>query len=122
MAETKYVVVVVPNDEDGCYYAYIPDLQGCMGDGVTPQDAVADAIEASHAWMEAQRERGATIPEPGEESERLDAQMREQADRIQQLENQLADANREIRALKQKVQRPMQIRYTPVNTSFRAAV
>jgi len=67
MADTRYTVVVVPDQEDGGYYAYIPDLQGCMGDGESPQDAVEDAILASTAWLEAQAERGADIPEPGEE-------------------------------------------------------
>lgn len=117
MADTKYAVVVVPDEEDGGYYAYIPDLQGCMGDGETPQDAVADVILASHAWVEAQQERGAEVPEPGEESQRLDQQMQEQADYIQQLENKLAAANREIRKL--KAQQKPQLKYTQ---AFRAVV
>lgn len=119
MTDTKYTVVVVPDEEDGGYYAFIPDLQGCMGDGDTPQDAVADVVEASHAWIEAQKERGANVPEPGEESDRIDQQMQEQADYIQQLENQLAAANREIRVL--KAQRKPRFKYARVETAFRAA-
>lgn len=119
MADTKYTVVVVPDEEDGGYYAYIPDLQGCMGDGETPQDAVADVIFASHAWVDAQQERGADVPEPGDESKRVEQQMQEQADHIQKLETQLAAANREIRSL--KAQRKPRFAYARVESGFRAA-
>lgn len=119
MTDTRYTVVVVPDEEDGGYYAYIPDLQGCMGDGETPQDAVVDVISASHAWVEAQQERGAEIPKPGEESERIDQQMREQADYIQKLENDLAVANRAIREL--KAQPAPRFPSSPVMTRFRVA-
>ncbi|MEW9919467.1 type II toxin-antitoxin system HicB family antitoxin [Marimonas sp. MJW-29] len=119
MTDTKYVVVVVPDEEDGGYYAYIPDLQGCMGDGETPQDAVEDVIAASYAWIEVQNERGAEVPNPGEESERLDQQMQEQADYIEKLENELAAANREIRVL--KAQRKARFQYPRAGAGFRIA-
>lgn len=85
----RYTVVVVPDEEDGGYYAYIPDLQGCLGDGETPQDAVSDVISALHAWIEVQRERGAHIPQPGEESDRIDQQLQERADEIERLKARL---------------------------------
>jgi predicted RNase H-like HicB family nuclease len=119
MTDTRYTVIVVPDQEDGGYYAYIPDLQGCMGDGDTPQDAVADVISASAAWVDAQAERGADVPEPGEEGARFDQQMQEQADYIQKLENELATANCEIRRLKSQRNTPFSA--TQIMTAFRVA-
>lgn len=58
-----YSILVTPA-ADGGFYATVPDLPGCMGDGPTPVEAVADAIDAAHCWIETQTARGADIPLP----------------------------------------------------------
>ena len=67
MSEPRYEIVVTPlsAEEGGGYVARIPDLPGCVGDGETPEAAVADVREAVAVWSEAQRLNGLPMPEPG---------------------------------------------------------
>lgn len=63
---TRYPVEVRPlSPEDGGWLAVFPDLPGCMGDGETPQEAIADGYEAAKAWLAVASECGDPIPEPG---------------------------------------------------------
>jgi antitoxin HicB len=64
MAVFPYSIIVCPDADDGCFYAYVPDLPGCIGDGETPEEAVTDAISASKSWIEVQKELGRDIPAP----------------------------------------------------------
>jgi antitoxin HicB len=61
-----YAIVVQPlaEDDGGGFVATVPDLPGCMSDGETPQEALANAEDAIKAWLEAARELGQAIPKP----------------------------------------------------------
>lgn len=37
--------------EDNSYEGYFPDLEGCVFQGATLDDAINDAIEAERAWI-----------------------------------------------------------------------
>jgi antitoxin HicB len=52
-------------DEGGGWLASFPDLPGCMGDGATPEAAIADAYEAAAAWLAVAQAQGDVIPQPG---------------------------------------------------------
>ena len=52
-------------DEGGGFLATFPDLPGCMADGETPEEAIADARGAFESWMAAHIEDGRPIPVPG---------------------------------------------------------
>lgn len=43
-----------------------PDLPGCMSDGETPEEAMANGKDALKAWLAAMREAGNAVPAPGE--------------------------------------------------------
>jgi antitoxin HicB len=62
----KYPAVVrqLSDDEGGGYLAEIPDLPGCMADGDTAGDALANVESAIEEWIAAARELGRDIPEP----------------------------------------------------------
>jgi antitoxin HicB len=68
----EYPLVVVPLDADegGGYFAFAPDLPGCISDGETPQEAIASLIDAVEEWLSAQAERGVVAPEPGDATRR----------------------------------------------------
>lgn len=51
-------------DEGGGWLATFPDLPGCMADGETPEEAVADARGAFACWMSAHIEDGREVPKP----------------------------------------------------------
>ena len=46
------------------YGAEVPELPGCMSDGETPEEALANAYEAAEAWLGTARELGREIPVP----------------------------------------------------------
>ncbi len=50
--------------EDQAYIADIPNLKYCSAHGATPQEALAEALIAKEAWLEAARENGRPIPRP----------------------------------------------------------
>ncbi|MBI1264179.1 MAG: type II toxin-antitoxin system HicB family antitoxin [Alphaproteobacteria bacterium] len=70
MADTLYEIRVTPlsQEDGGGYMATVPDLDGCVSDGETPQEAVANAMDAIAQWLQARREMGREIPVPGSAS------------------------------------------------------
>jgi antitoxin HicB len=61
-----YQVVIGPlaEKDGGGFVARVPELPGCMSDGSTPQEALANACDAVACWIEACREMGRPVPEP----------------------------------------------------------
>ena len=76
---TNYPVEIRPLSagEGGGWLASFPDLPGCMGDGATPEAAIADAYEAAAAWLAVAQAQGDAIPQPsaGGESGRFVARL-----------------------------------------------
>lgn len=66
---TDYSVTIRPLSaaDGGGFLAFAPDLPGCMSDGKTPQEALANAQDAIACWLDAARELGKPIPEPSRE-------------------------------------------------------
>jgi antitoxin HicB len=64
-ADYPMCVRVLTADQGGGYLVEFPDLPGCMSDGETVADALANAAEAQAAWLAAMREAGRAIPAPG---------------------------------------------------------
>jgi antitoxin HicB len=62
----EYAIMVEPLSEadGGGWLATVPALSGCMGDGDTPEAALADAEAAIIAWHEAARKVGREVPGP----------------------------------------------------------
>ncbi len=67
MTETEYRFTIRPlsEDEGGGYLIEYPDLPGCMSDGETIEEAIANGRDAKAAWMAAMREAGRRVPPPG---------------------------------------------------------
>jgi predicted RNase H-like HicB family nuclease len=62
----EYPVIVAPlSDEDGGgFSAVVPDLPGCISDGDTPEQALANVRDAIEAWIEAANDLGRPVPQP----------------------------------------------------------
>jgi predicted RNase H-like HicB family nuclease len=60
----KYEVIIYWSDEDEAFVAEVPELAGCMADGATYQEALANAEIAIQEWIETAKELGRPIPEP----------------------------------------------------------
>jgi predicted RNase H-like HicB family nuclease len=62
---TYPVIVSRLSELDGGGFAVVvPDLPGCMSDGETPEEAIANVSDAIETWLEAARDAGRTIPTP----------------------------------------------------------
>lgn len=66
MSRLEYPIVVEPlsAEEGGGFLATAPDLPGCMSDGETPEEAVANIQDAIAVWIEAARDLGHAVPKP----------------------------------------------------------
>ena len=57
-------ITPIPEDEGGGYLVTFPDLPGCVADGATIDDAVAEARDAFDAWAMAEQEDRGDLPAP----------------------------------------------------------
>lgn len=59
-----YHINVFYSDEDSCYIADIPDLEGCSAFGDTAEAAVHEVEIAKQLWLDVARDIGKAIPPP----------------------------------------------------------
>jgi len=62
--QVKYEIIIFWSDGDEAYVAEVPELPGCMADGGTYQEALANAEQAIQEWIETARGLGRPIPQP----------------------------------------------------------
>ena len=62
----EFPVIIAPlsGEEGGGFSATVPDLPGCMSDGETPEQAIANVQDAIAVWIEAAQELGRPVPRP----------------------------------------------------------
>ncbi len=61
---SKYEIIIYWSNEDKAFIAEVPELAGCMADGGTHQEALANAEIVIQEWLETAKELGREIPEP----------------------------------------------------------
>ena len=61
-----YKVMIEPLSEEdgGGYLATVPELPGCMSDGETRAEALANVEDAIATWLHCARKHGDPIPAP----------------------------------------------------------
>ncbi len=64
MNSIRYEVIIYWSDEDEAFIAEVPELAGCMSDGKTYQEALANVEVIIQEWIETAMELGRPIPEP----------------------------------------------------------
>ena len=62
--ESKYEIIIFWSAEDGRFVAEVPELPGCMGDGASYREALANAEQIIQEWIETARELGRPVPKP----------------------------------------------------------
>lgn len=48
----------------GGFVAAVPDLKGCIADGDSREEALANAYDAIACWIEAAQRQGISVPQP----------------------------------------------------------
>ena len=61
---SKYEIIIFWSEEDRAFIAEVPELPGCMADGSTYGEALANAEVIIREWLETAAELGRPIPEP----------------------------------------------------------
>lgn len=62
----RYAIEIKPDEcgDTPCYMAYHPELRGCMAQGDTPEEALANLIEARSEYIALLLSRGVAAPLP----------------------------------------------------------
>jgi predicted RNase H-like HicB family nuclease len=63
-AEIRYELIIYWSKDHNSFVVEVPELPGCMADGQTYAEAVANAETVINEWIETARELGRPIPEP----------------------------------------------------------
>jgi predicted RNase H-like HicB family nuclease len=58
----SYPIQLVPGP--GGYFATHPQLEGCMAEGATAEEAIANLADSRELWIEARLGNGYPVPEP----------------------------------------------------------
>ncbi len=60
----RYEVIIYWSESDRSFIVEVPELPGCMADGATYQEALANAEVIIAEWIETARALGRAVPEP----------------------------------------------------------
>ena len=60
----KYELIIYLSEEDRSFVVEVPELPGCMADGETYEQAVANAQQVIEEWIETAQQLGRPIPQP----------------------------------------------------------
>jgi predicted RNase H-like HicB family nuclease len=60
----QYEIILYWSKADEAFLAEVPELPGCMADGATYQEALANAEAVIREWIETARDLGRPVPEP----------------------------------------------------------
>jgi predicted RNase H-like HicB family nuclease len=60
----KYEIIIYWSKEDNSFLAEVPELPGCMADGVTYREALDNVELVINDWIETAKLSNRPIPEP----------------------------------------------------------
>jgi predicted RNase H-like HicB family nuclease len=60
----RYEFIIYWSKADQSFIVEIPELSGCMADGATYEEAIANAQSVVQEWIETAQSLGRPIPEP----------------------------------------------------------
>jgi len=60
----KYELIIFWSEEDERYVVEVPELPGCMADGLTYEKAIQNAQKIISEWIETAESIGRGIPQP----------------------------------------------------------
>ena len=66
MSKPQYLfdISILPPEEGGGYLIEFPDLPGCISDGETFDEAIANGKDAMSCWIETAKQHGDEVPQP----------------------------------------------------------
>ncbi len=64
MKNHKYEIIIYWSQEDESFIAEVPELAGCLADGLTYQEALSNVEIIIDEWIETAKLKGRKIPKP----------------------------------------------------------
>lgn len=61
---SKYEIIIYWSEEDEAYIAEVPELPGCLADGDSYQEALANVEIVINEWIKTAMELGRDVPRP----------------------------------------------------------
>ncbi len=61
---SKYEIIIYWSEKDNAFLTEVPELAGCMADGETYQEALANTEMIISEWIETAQSLGRQIPQP----------------------------------------------------------
>jgi len=62
--DNRYEIILYWSADDNAFIAEVPELPGCMADGATRAEALAQAEVIIQEWLETAKSIGREIPTP----------------------------------------------------------
>jgi antitoxin HicB len=121
-ASNDYPIVVSKlRPEDGAgFIAFAPDLNGCMSDGETQEEAVSNCGQAIKEWIDVAQRHGRAVPQPGSAARKqadaranLAKELTEQKAAFERLNSQIEEVRRDIDAVSQRIEESSTPDWTP---------
>jgi predicted RNase H-like HicB family nuclease len=60
----RYEIIIYWSKRDNAFLVEVPELPGCMADGATQEEALANVKVIIKEWIETAQQLGREIPEP----------------------------------------------------------
>ena len=60
----KYELIIFWSEDDERYVVEVPELPGCMADGLTYEEAIQNTQKIISEWIETAESLGREIPQP----------------------------------------------------------
>lgn len=60
----KYEIIIYWSEDDNCFVSEMPELPGCMADGMTYDESIKNIELVAAEWIEVAKESGREIPKP----------------------------------------------------------
>lgn len=93
----EYFTRIYWSEQDGCYLVEVPDLPGCVADGMTEAEARQNAKESAERWIEAAKYFGKefSVPPPNPQEAEVFIETRRLSNRDRGIFLALLDADPE---------------------------
>jgi antitoxin HicB len=72
-AAYAHIISPLPEDEGGGFLITFPDLPGCLSDGETEEEAIANGHDAFASWVSARHDAGKEVSPPSYRPESIPA-------------------------------------------------
>ena len=70
-SDYPFNISILPPEEGSGYLIEFPDLSGCISDGATIEEAIANGKDAMLCWIETAKQHGDEVPQPNSSVESL---------------------------------------------------